>query len=175
MRRQRRRRAEQGDDQRVVTPVRAGRADRSDRSDRSDLGATLTELLVTIVIMGIIIVPIMNAVIGVIKASATNRGLSQVETVLNNAADQVNRAPRGCDYTEYAQTAARALGWPRTSATIEQFHYVPAATPAQTGTWNPGACVGSTPDDLLVQLVTITVRNPETGAQRTIQVVKSDD
>lgn len=172
MRRQRRRRGEQGDDQRVATPVRAGR---SPRTGRSDVGATLTELLVTIVIMGIIIVPIMNAVIGVIKASSTNRGLSQVETVLNNAADQVNRAPRGCDYTEYAQTAARALGWPRTSATIEQFHYVPAATPVQTGTWNPGACVGATPDDLLVQLVTITVRNPETGAQRTIQVVKSDD
>ena len=94
--------------------------------------------------------------------------------MLNNAADQVNRAPRGCDYTEYAQTAARALGWPRTAASIEQAHYVPAASPTQTGVWADGACIGSTPDDLLVQLVTITVVNPETGAQRSIQVVKSD-
>jgi type II secretory pathway pseudopilin PulG len=166
MQRQRRRRGEQGDDHSITTPARAGRGDR---------GSTLTEIVVTIVIMGIIVVPVTNAVIGVIRSSSTNRGLSQVETVLTNAADQVNRAPRGCDYTEYVQTASRALGWPLTSATIVQSHFVPAATPVQAGTWVPGACVGATPDDLLVQLVTITVRNPETGAQRTLQVVKSDD
>jgi prepilin-type N-terminal cleavage/methylation domain-containing protein len=141
---------------------------------RRDRGTSLVELLVTIVIMGIIIAPVMNAVIGVIKASATNRGLSQVETVLNNGADQVNRAPRGCDYTQYVQTAALNLGWPRSSATVDQYHYVPGASPTVSGTWASGACIGSTPDDLLVQLVNITVRNPETGAQRTIQVVKSD-
>lgn len=139
-----------------------------------DRGATLTELLVTIVVMGIIITPVMNSVMGVIKASATNRGLSQVETVLTNAADQVNRAPKSCDYTIYAQYAAQVGGWQDTDAWVTQRHYQPGATPADPGTWVDGACQGGQPDDLLVQLVEITVRNPDTGAQRTIQVVKSD-
>jgi type II secretory pathway pseudopilin PulG len=138
-----------------------------------DAGTSLTELVVTILIMGIVITPVMNAVIGVIKASATNRGLAQVETVLTNAADQVNRANPACDYTGYAQVAVSPLGWPPGSVTIEQRHYVPGPTPAVTGTWESGACTGAVPEDLLVQLVSITVRNPETGAQRTIQVVKS--
>ena len=58
----------------------------------------------------------------------------------------------------------------QSSTTAQQ----PGATPADPGTWVDGACQGGQPDDLLVQLVEITVRNPDTGAQRTIQVVKSD-
>ncbi len=165
MRRYLTRQSEAGDHQRVA-PVQT-----------RDPGTTLTELLVTIVIMGIVIAPVMNAVIGVVKASATNRGLAQVETVLTNAADQVNRAPRGCDYTLFAQTAPSPLGWSLSSVTVQQYHYVPGPVPTVTGTWDNGACagVGGVPDDLEVQLVSITVRNPDTGAQRTIQVVKSRD
>lgn len=139
-----------------------------------DRGASLTELLVTVVIMGIVIAPVMNAVIGVIKASATNRGLAQVETVLTNAADQINRAPKRCDYSLYVQTAAQLQGWSTSDATVVHRHYVPGATPQDPGTWVDGACEGSQPTDLLVQLVVVTVRNPDTGAQRSIQVVKSD-
>lgn len=139
-----------------------------------DRGATLTELLVTVLIMGIVMAPVMNAVIGLIRASATNRGLSQVETVLTNAADQINRAPKRCDYSLYVQTAAQLQGWSTTDATVVHRRYVPGATPQDAGTWVDGACEGSQPTDLLVQLLIITVRNPETGAQRSIQVVKSD-
>lgn len=139
-----------------------------------DIGSTLTELVVTIAIMGVVITPIMNAVMGVIKGSATNRGLAQVETVLNNAADQINRAPKRCDYTLFAQTAAQLQGWDPSAASVVHRRYEPAASPDLPGTWVDGACAGSQPTDLLVQLVVITVRNPQTGAERSIQVVKSD-
>lgn len=134
----------------------------------------MTELVVTIAIMGIVITPIMDAVMGVIRGSATNRGLAQVETALNNAADQINRAPKRCDYTLFAQTAAQLQGWDPSVASVVHRRFEPAVTPDLPGTWVDGACAGSQPSDLLVQLVVITVRNPETGAQRSIQVVKSD-
>jgi type II secretory pathway pseudopilin PulG len=156
-----------------------GRGERRSRDCRGipairDAGATLSELLVTIVIMGIVIAPVMNAVIGVIKSSATNRGLAQVETVLTNAADQVNRAPKRCDYTVFVQTAAQLQGWDPSAASVVHRRFEPGASPDLPGTWVDGACAGSQPDDLLVQLVIVTVTNPETGAQRSIQVVKSD-
>lgn len=146
---------------------------RRDARDR-DAGNTLAELLITVVVMGIVVAPVMNSVMQVVKASAINRGLSQVETVLTNASDQVNRAPKSCDYTVYAQYAAQLSGWKDTDAWVVQRHYVPGATPQDAGSWVDGACVGAQPDDLLVQLVEITVRNPETGTVRSIQVVKSD-
>lgn len=139
-----------------------------------DVGTTLTELLVTIVVMGIVVAPVMTAVIGVVRSSSTNRGLSQVETVLNNAANLLNLAQPVCDYSSVAEQAAAPLGWPANSVTVEESHFIPGATPAVEGRWNPGACVGTVPDSLLVQMVSVTVRNPETGAQRSIQVVKSD-
>ncbi len=154
--------------------ARSGEHECAASSRTRDTGASLTELLVTILIMGIVITPVMNAVIGVIKASATNRGLAQVETVLNNAADEVNRIKPNCDYTAYAQRAVAPFGWPPGSVTLEHHHYAPGTTSTVTGTWESGACTGPVPGDLLVQLVSITVRNPETGAQRTIQVVKSN-
>ena len=139
-----------------------------------DRGGTLIELLVTIVIMGVVLAPVMDAVLGAIRASSTNRGLANVETALHNAADKVNRARRGCDYTVFAAAAAQSQGWPSSAATVQQFHYVPGSTSATLGTWASGACPATGLQDLLVQMVSITMRNPDTGTQRTIQVVKSD-
>lgn len=139
-----------------------------------DRGGTLVELVMAILIMSIVITPVMHAVIGLVKGSATNRGIAQVETVLTNAADRVNRAPKSCDYTMYVQNAALAQGWSASAASVVHRRYQPGANPAVPGTWVDGACAGGRADDLLVQLVTITVRNPDTGAQRTLQVVKSD-
>lgn len=128
----------------------------------------------TISISSIVLVPVLNAVISSVDASDRNTGLAQVETVLQNAADRVNRAPKKCDYTVYVQAAAQAQGWSPTQATVIHRHYVPAALPTQAGTWATGACDGATPADLLVQLVTITVTEPKSGVVRTLQVVKSD-
>jgi prepilin-type N-terminal cleavage/methylation domain-containing protein len=140
----------------------------------SDAGFTLIEIVATIAIMAIVIAPVLDSVITTIRASRTSGDLSQIETVLQNAADRVNRAPKGCDYAVYAEAAALAEGWVSGQVTTQQQHYVPAMTSTQPGTWATGACTGPTPTDLIVQLVTITVTSPDGKIHKTIEVVKSD-
>ena len=105
----------------------------------SDQGFSVVELVVTIGILAVLIAPLMTAVIATIRASSTTRSLAQVQTVLQNAADRVNRAPKGCDYTIYAQAAAQSQGWSAGQATVVQSRYLPGTTPAVVGAWLAGA------------------------------------
>ncbi len=139
-----------------------------------DGGYTLTEVLVAVVLMGVAIVPIMMAGIVTIKASATSRTASRVETVLANAADRVNRAGESCDYDVYVEAAAQAEGWSASQATATYAYYVPATSPTALGTWVAGACPGATRPEGLVQKVTITVTGPNGHPIRTMEMVKSD-
>ncbi len=139
-----------------------------------DQGFSIVELVVTIGILGVLIAPLMSAAIASIRASSSTRNLAQVQTVLQNAADRVNRAPKGCDYTVYAQAAAQSQGWAAGQATIVQSRYVPGSTPAAAGSWVSGACSGLVPDALLVQVVTVTVTSPDGSTKSSVQVVKSD-
>ncbi|MEO5724851.1 MAG: prepilin-type N-terminal cleavage/methylation domain-containing protein [Ilumatobacteraceae bacterium] len=158
--------------------MRAHALDRPDGTvaTRRDLGQSLVEVVVTISIIAIVLVPIMTAVITNIRTSSSLRNSSLVETVVENAADRVNRAPKVCDYTVYVQAAAQSQGWTASQATVSQQHYVPGADPTVAGRWDSGACIGTAtkPADLLVQLVTITVQSPDGRNSKTIQVVKSD-
>ena len=139
-----------------------------------DQGFSIVELVVTIAILGVLLTPLMSAAIATVRASTSTRNLAQVQTVLQNAADRVNRAPKGCDYTVYAQAAAQSQGWPAGQATIVQSRYVPGSTPAAAGSWLSGACSGLVPDALLVQVVTVTVTSPDGSTKSSVQVVKSD-
>jgi prepilin-type N-terminal cleavage/methylation domain-containing protein len=159
----------------------AGRAVRSQarrrrRPRKPDGGFTLVEIVMTVTIMAIILIPTMDAVIATIHAGTNNTNFSDVETVLQNAADRVNRAPKSCDYTQYAQAAAQFNGWSASTTAVLQQHYVPGATSTANGSWAAAACVApaTTPTDLAVQLVTITVTSPDGHFQKTLQVVKSD-
>jgi prepilin-type N-terminal cleavage/methylation domain-containing protein len=143
-----------------------------------DRGFTLVELVMAITVMMIIAVPTMSAVIAAIRADVLNNDLADVQTVLQNAVDNVNRTlPKNCDYTQYAQNAATNEGWngPATVTVVQQ-HYTPGATPDVPGAWSTGACIGAstTPAPQLVQMVTITVKSPDGKVQKTLQVVKSD-
>ncbi|MEK7426079.1 MAG: pseudouridine synthase, partial [Actinomycetota bacterium] len=86
---------------------------RRDRADgpAADRGFTLVEVVLTISLIGIIIVPILDATFTSIRASTTSRESAEVETVLQNAADRVNRAPTLCGYQIYVEAAALAKGW----------------------------------------------------------------
>jgi prepilin-type N-terminal cleavage/methylation domain-containing protein len=144
-----------------------------------DDGFSFVEILMTIVLMGIVLLPIMNATITAVKASSTSRRVAELQTVLLNAADRVNRAPVQCNYLVYIQAAAQTKGWPPEQASATYEWYQPGATANVAGTWQTGpvatpGCSGAAPTLNLVQRVTITMKSPETNLSRTIQVVKSD-
>jgi hypothetical protein len=108
-----------------------------------------------------------------------SRSAAQVETAVVNAADRVNRAPKRCDYTIYAQAAVQTEGWEPDRATVTHEYYVPGSDATVQGTWQTGAagapgCPGPAPTDLLVQRVTISITSPDGKVRRNIEVVKSD-
>lgn len=146
-----------------------------------DQGFTFIEMVVSITLMAIVMIPIMGAVQMAITQSSRSRSSAQVETAIVNAADRVNRAPKECDYLEYVQAAVRSQQWDGDQATVVEEHYDPpvynssgdiAGLPADP--WLPGACPTASASDLLVQRVTITITSPDNRVVRTIQVVKSD-
>lgn len=107
---------------------------RSRRRNRPfDQGFSLVEIIMTISIMSIILVPALDAVVATIRAGTSANSFSDTNLVLQNAADRVNRAPKSCDYTQYAQAAAQTNGWAAATTSVVQQHYVPGArqpTPA---------------------------------------------
>jgi type II secretory pathway pseudopilin PulG len=143
-------------------------------SDTGDEGFSLVEVVMTIILMATVLVPVMNAAITAVKASSTTRRIAELQTVLLNAADRVNRAPVKCDYTVYIQAAAQTKGWPPGQASATYEYYEPGADATVPGTWHSGACSGPAPTQNLVQRVTIKMTSPEANVSRTIQVVKSD-
>ena len=121
-------------------------------------GFSLVEMVITIALLGTVVVGVLAAVQGSIKASTTARHSAQIQTVLLNAADRVNRAPKGCgsvidgDYESHYRPfvmAAVALQWGQDysgEVTVHERHYVPPqALPGNpnldtSGTWADGAC-----------------------------------
>jgi Tfp pilus assembly protein PilV len=144
-----------------------------------DRGFTLIELLITVVLLGTVIISILAAVQTNIVASSRSRSAARVESAIVNVADRINRAPKRCDYTIYANAAVQTEGWDTSTVSIEQWHYDydgydgGAITAAD---WQAGACEGSItdPPDLLVQKLRITVTAPDGTVSRSIELVKSD-
>ena len=144
---------------------------------RRDRGFSLVEVIVTITLMAVVLVPIMSAVAASVKSSSRGRSAAQVETALVNAADRVNRAGMGCDYSIYVQAAVMSQGWDSDRAAVETSYYVPDPdTPSEDGSWVAQPCETgmSSPRDGLVQRVVISVTSPDGAIRREIQVVKSD-
>jgi prepilin-type N-terminal cleavage/methylation domain-containing protein len=141
-----------------------------------DRGFSIVEVIVTITLMAIVIVPIMSAVATSIKSSSRTRSAAQVETALVNAADRVNRADMKCDYSIYVQAAVQSQGWAPDRASVSYARYLPGANPTAPGGWSTdgSACLIQSPTEGLVQRVTIAVTSPDGDIRREIQVVKSD-
>jgi prepilin-type N-terminal cleavage/methylation domain-containing protein len=140
---------------------------------RSDDGFSLVEVVITIVLMATVLIAIMNAALGGIQASRAATDVAQIETVLQNAADRVNRAPLKCDYSIFVEAAAQVAGWDPAQATATYRWYEPGSDAHETGLWHDGACsVGVPGKD--VQLVTIKITSPNGRVTRSMQVVKSN-
>lgn len=137
-----------------------------------DGGFSFIETVVTIVLLGVVIVPVMAAVRASIQTSATSRSAAQLETALINAADRINRADMACDYTNFAQSSVETEGWDREQARVAHEWYDPT-----TNGWSSGVdgCrfPGRVTQDL-VQKVTIEITTPDGKITRDIQVVKSN-
>jgi hypothetical protein len=153
---------------------------------RADRGISLVEIVTAIALMGTLVVAILNAVTTSIKASSVSRDAAQVETVVVNAADRINRAPMRCDikgYTEYAVAAVRSQGWwtgegdeeyARAAKIVHEFYTTPPGDPDAPPAWQEGVCPADDLGKRVVQRVTVTITSPTNSVSRTIQVVKSD-
>lgn len=157
-------------DGRPLHPAGSARVGRSVR----DRGASLVEVVAATAMMTIVVVPLGNAVIASVQQSSRSVENSKVITIAQNAADRVNRAAKGCDYTQFAKAAAANEGWPASTVAVVQEHFVPASQPTQQGAWLAGACESGVLTELLVQRVRITVVGQQHGMSSVIDVVKSD-
>lgn len=141
---------------------------------RRDAGFSAVEIVVTIALLGVVVLPILEAVRVGVMASSRSHNAARTETALVNAADRVARAPMKCDYTTSVQAAVQVQGWAATLGSATHERFVSGGSPASPGTWVPGGCEFAGPTDGLVQRVTITVTSPDGKITRDMQVVKSD-
>lgn len=142
---------------------------------RRDDGFSLVEMVVTIALIAVAIIPIMVATFALVKNTSYNRNATRVETVLSNAADRVNRAGGTCGYLIYYNSAVESAGWDADQVTVQYEWYEPGANAGVAGTWHvdPDGCPDSGYTDELVQRVTITLESPDGNVTRSIEVVKS--
>jgi prepilin-type N-terminal cleavage/methylation domain-containing protein len=155
-------------------PKRRGSDD--DVEPTRDEGFSLVEVVITIVLIGIVVIPLLLASASSVTASSRTREAAETETVLQNAADRLNRAPAQCDYTPYVQAAVKAKGWDPSLVTATYEYYAPGSTvlAATPGTWVAGACPVAGRSPMLIQRVTITVTSPSNLLHQTIRVIKND-
>lgn len=138
---------------------------------RPDAGSTLLEIVVATVLLGTIVAALITAVLTMVRASSTVYEAAEVETVLLNAADQVERARQQCDYDTIVDAAALAEGWDvdRVEVTVE---LLVANTGNESTDWAPQDCSTAVrPFD--VQRLTISATHPDQPITRSLQVVKS--
>jgi prepilin-type N-terminal cleavage/methylation domain-containing protein len=141
-----------------------------------DEGFSLVEVVITIVLIGIVVIPLLLASASSITASSRTREASETETVLQNAADRLNRAPAQCDYQPYVEAAVKAKGWDPSlvTATYEYFQPGQSVLAATPGSWTAGACPTNGRTAMMIQRVTITVLSPSHLVRQTIRVIKND-
>jgi len=143
------------------------------KSARRDQGFSLVEMVVTITLVGLAMIPLMIASWTLVRNSSYNRNSTRVETTLSNASYRVTAATESCDYTVFMEAAVLAQGWNANQVSATYGWYQPGATAQSPGVWNAGACPAAGYTKGLVQLIDITVRSPDGVVQRSIQMVKS--
>jgi prepilin-type N-terminal cleavage/methylation domain-containing protein len=143
-----------------------------------DRGVTLIEIVLAIVLLGVVAIPVLGAVRGSIMASSTSKSAAKVETALLTAADNVNRAPMGCDYAPQVTAAAQRMGWDPTRATVVVQYLAPGGDPSSDAAWTSGpaatpGCPAGGLTSRTVQRVTVTMTSGDGKIRRTIELVKS--
>ena len=146
-----------------------------ERRPEGDRGITLIEIVITISLLGVVVVPILAAVTTSIRSSRVSEDAAQVETLLVNAVDRVNRATRGdfpCDLTSPVAAAVETVGWPATSVRVDH-EYLDVNENWVTDA-SGTACPGGSFQNGIVQRITITITSPDEGLTRSLQVIRGD-
>jgi type II secretory pathway pseudopilin PulG len=143
---------------------------RSVRPAHDERGETLIELMATVVLMGVSIVAIVGALMGVIQTSSQHRRATRA----GNEAVNVVEFIRDQDYTPCVTTSTYALPTPppRYSYTISSVRSLQSNT-AGTPVWiaTPGGCNAT--NDQGAQQITVKVTATGTGAvSRSLTFVK---
>jgi Tfp pilus assembly protein PilV len=137
-----------------------------------DRGASLIEIVIAISLLALVVGGVLAAVRTSISASSVAYEGGQLETLLLNAADKVQRAPQQCEgYEEYVDAAALAQGWDPAlvSSSVE---LLVANTGDPSADWTPQPCPADVgPFD--VQRVEISATTPNGDLTRHLTVVKS--
>lgn len=136
---------------------------------RSDAGATMVEVLIAIVLMGTVVAAITGAMLTSISASSRAFDIAELETVLINASDSVDRATRNCDYSAEVDAAGISEGWP--SGSVTAVAEILVRDPDGSNARFESACVDVKAGD--VQTVLISATHPSSGVVQTLKVVKS--
>ncbi|HWL45430.1 MAG TPA: prepilin-type N-terminal cleavage/methylation domain-containing protein [Ilumatobacter sp.] len=79
---------------------------------RQSAGFSLVELVVTVTLLALVVIPVLGAVRGAVQASAISYDAAAVETALVNAAEAVQREPLDCDHPvgAYSDAVAASQG-----------------------------------------------------------------
>ena len=141
-------------------------ADR-ERSSR-DRGNTFIETVVAVTLATIVILPLLAAVMASVRSSRTAYDAAKVETALIDVADQVTGLPFNC--AGYSADAGLPPGW---GLTVQTSHLVSGSVTADAS-WNSATPCDADPKTANLQLVTLTVTDPDLGITRTLEVVKND-
>jgi type II secretory pathway pseudopilin PulG len=144
---------------------------------KRDGGFSFVEIVITITLMGVVVVPILAAVTASIRASTVSLTAAEVETVLVNAVDRVNRSTKlrfPCDLTSPVVASVETHGWSPSTATVRHEYLDKASGVWQTDAGGT-ACPGGIPQNKLVQRVTVTITSPEDDVSRSLQVVRGGD
>ncbi len=159
-----------------MQPKRIETSDAPVHSPGRDAGFSLVEMVVTVTIMALAMIPILIAAMSLIRSSSYSRNATKVETVLANAADKLNRTGESCTVKNYRDAVEAALAVPHwdTSLVTTQFSYfVAGPTVSDAGTWAEGLCPPNALAKDVVQMVKISLSSPDGKVHRSMQVVKS--
>ncbi|MFK7916971.1 MAG: hypothetical protein AB8G14_02745 [Ilumatobacter sp.] len=137
-----------------------------------DAGSTLTEILISIGLLATIVIALATAVQAMLTSSSTIFEAAQIETVLLNAGDQIDRAPQQCNYDTVVQAAALAEGWPSDAVTVN-VEILVSNTGDESVDWVAQDCT-STVEAFDVQRLTIRAEHPTEQISRVLTVVKSN-
>jgi type II secretory pathway pseudopilin PulG len=173
----------------VRRPSRSNRCVAPCERRTGDAGVTLTEIIVTIALMGFAVTAVMIGLRTTISASSTDRDHAVAFSWLQAASDEIYRGDRvPCDdgrdlaissYTTAARRADPPPAWSDTDASIRviDVEYLGRTDPDAEFDWDASFCfegTGYESSPLYTQRVTIETTGPGGNIVRTLQMVKSN-